>query len=461
MFSKLRLNKFNKSQLRLIGLAILLLALPLILSTLYFIQDTRGNAALPDQLETESGVLSASGVIRQTSSGASGGQYILFNKTQSSTPTPAPDSSEIYGNGWSMTSLDNTRIGWIGNFNPQSYRFRAEQSGTITALRVYWIGPSESRLIPDYAGGNGGKYTITIQKDDGKGKPNGQNLTGLGSIDVGAYSKVGLNITFNPKLGTITKGERYHIIFKNIDPDPVSNYSSLDGFREGDWDVGDIPPENVIHKWPANPNGDYGWLYYYQNKWLERSGHSPIMDITYDNGEHQGVGYIELNYNYLISSIGMVSGSNYKVRQLFTYSKNTRTFTQGAVRVAKSSVTTSPLVISVIDSNGITLGSISIPASNVPSLAVNNGSLGYGAAWELDSFNNPITLNKGSSYQFVLSTASNNTYYTWPIRKGVGHNYHSATYFSDGLAQYTTNGGSSWSSLGHTTNQNDLTFYLK
>jgi hypothetical protein len=101
MFRKLRLKKLNKNQIKLIGLVVLFLTLPLILSTLYFIQDTRIRAALPDQLESESGVLSSSGVTKQSDSRASGGQYIRFtrsanNPTPTSAPTPTIPSNAVY-----------------------------------------------------------------------------------------------------------------------------------------------------------------------------------------------------------------------------------------------------------------------------------------------------------------------------------------------------------------------------
>jgi hypothetical protein len=94
MFSKLRLKKLSKKQLKIVGLVLLLLALPLTLSTLYFIQDNRSRAALPNQLESEAGVLSSSGVNKQSDSGASGGQYVKFTKSTSG-PTPTPSQGGL------------------------------------------------------------------------------------------------------------------------------------------------------------------------------------------------------------------------------------------------------------------------------------------------------------------------------------------------------------------------------
>jgi len=82
MKDRLRVNKKN---LKIIGIAVILLALPMTLYTVYRIQNTASRAAAPDKLETESGVLSSSGVTKQSDSNASGGQFILFN-TDSSPP---------------------------------------------------------------------------------------------------------------------------------------------------------------------------------------------------------------------------------------------------------------------------------------------------------------------------------------------------------------------------------------
>jgi hypothetical protein len=93
MLKKLRLKSLSKNRIKLIGLIILLLALPLILFTVYQIQNTTGRTALPDALETESGVLSSSGVTKQSDSEASSGSFVLFNKQISEpSPTSAPNT---------------------------------------------------------------------------------------------------------------------------------------------------------------------------------------------------------------------------------------------------------------------------------------------------------------------------------------------------------------------------------
>ena len=86
--------KINKGRLKIIGILLLLLMLPLTLIIVRYSQDLRSSAAAPDQLETESGVLSSSGVSKQSDSGASGGQFVRFD--QSTVPTPTPNPNVIY-----------------------------------------------------------------------------------------------------------------------------------------------------------------------------------------------------------------------------------------------------------------------------------------------------------------------------------------------------------------------------
>ena len=63
--------KVNKKNLKIIGIAVIILALPLTLLLVYQTQNQRSSAASPDQLETEAGVLSSSGVTKQNDSQAS------------------------------------------------------------------------------------------------------------------------------------------------------------------------------------------------------------------------------------------------------------------------------------------------------------------------------------------------------------------------------------------------------
>lgn len=90
--------KLNRKYLKIAGIILLILVLPLTLLLVRQVQNYRSQAALPDRIEAEGGVLSSSGVTKQSDSNASGGQFVRFNSSSSPDPTPLPPpNSEEYG----------------------------------------------------------------------------------------------------------------------------------------------------------------------------------------------------------------------------------------------------------------------------------------------------------------------------------------------------------------------------
>ncbi|OGH48230.1 MAG: hypothetical protein A3A51_04395 [Candidatus Levybacteria bacterium RIFCSPLOWO2_01_FULL_39_10] len=77
----------QRSTLIIAAILILVIVLPLTLLLIKQSQDPRGRAEAPDKLEIEKGVLAGSVEVKQDSQ-ASGGQYVLFGTSQTSTPTP-------------------------------------------------------------------------------------------------------------------------------------------------------------------------------------------------------------------------------------------------------------------------------------------------------------------------------------------------------------------------------------
>jgi hypothetical protein len=90
MFKNLKAKLRSRIHLKLLGIIIPILAIPITLILVFRSQDTRSSAAAPDKLETEAGTLSSSGVTKKSDSGASGGSYVLFNKKNQPTTTPFP-----------------------------------------------------------------------------------------------------------------------------------------------------------------------------------------------------------------------------------------------------------------------------------------------------------------------------------------------------------------------------------
>lgn len=207
MLNKLRIKGLNINRLKLIGLILLLLTLPLILSALYFVHDTRSRAALPDQLETEAGVLSSSGVSKQNDSGASGGQFIRFSKSSAPTPTSPPISNnkgpryDLYG------------AGANGNFPPfptGSNVYVVPISVTSASNVSRALGDWINNTIPD--GASPTNPSIVVFDNSGGGTKYGPGReyilneflhiagappgSGVGIVDGGAYPYYRKNITF-------------------------------------------------------------------------------------------------------------------------------------------------------------------------------------------------------------------------------------------------------------------------
>ncbi|MGH9681615.1 MAG: putative Ig domain-containing protein, partial [Candidatus Acidiferrales bacterium] len=186
--------------------------------------------------------------------------------TSTSTDTA---TSGFYGPGVGGDSLGNTALGPFGNV--ASYRFRATHSGAVDKIRVY--------LIPDrigYAAGTGGEMQVSIEPDDGTAAhaPSGTQLATtelakpLAETGTARYFPV---LSFAVHL-TITAGELYHIVFKNVDLNPLFNFISVD---------------SLYNRYPSTPNQptvsdlDSAVLLSQdsalgKSSWVPRQGYTPI-----------------------------------------------------------------------------------------------------------------------------------------------------------------------------------------
>lgn len=108
---------------------LLLIGLIATLSITKQIQNYRSNAAAADKLEIEGGVLSSTGVSKQTDSNASGGQYILF-QNQTTNPT-CPTNLQ--------TAIDNTAANGtldVTGCSPFSGTFTISKAMTLKGAKI-------------------------------------------------------------------------------------------------------------------------------------------------------------------------------------------------------------------------------------------------------------------------------------------------------------------------------------
>jgi hypothetical protein len=361
----------------------------------------------------------------------------------------------LYGSGYGADDLNNSQVGDTPNWKV-SYRFRATQSSALTSITVYIIGATH----PGYGAGTGGTLRAGVFADDGTAShfPTGSALATV-DLSMAGVDSAGVVFTWGTP-ATLVAGTLYHIVFENVDGSPTTNFVSVDGtFLFED----DLPWE------PRFANTDWANLTksaigsWQENAAPNRSGTiSPMADLAYANGLHQGQGYIE--------TWGRGGGSGYdavdgtiKLRETFTVSGGDRLVRGGAIRLARTSGT-ADLTVRLEDSGGTLIEAVALPAVTIPTSAKGGaGGHGEGQTWHAFAFTAIRTLSNGSTYHLVLSTSAGTEYWMTIIRTGASYGYTAATYFDDGHAQIATD-GSTWTDVlnqsGNPSTEGDLQFWL-
>jgi hypothetical protein len=315
-----------------------------------------------------------------------------------------------------------------------SYRFVASTTGSLSSIRIYLVSGS------GYSGGDGGTLQVSIESDDGKSDhaPSGHVLTST-SVRPGNPIAIGLLplISFGSK-PTLTSGHFYHVVFRNTDSSPRSNFVSVDGL----WTAAVTNPRQ-----PGRSDTNWAELLNRGSGWSVQRNITPILDLGYSNGVHQGIGYMEV----WVRAPRTISGSS-EVRENFSPS-SARTISAFGVRLRRTSGSSS-LLVRLETGTGAILGEATVSA----------GSIGSSWTWADASFGKRIALHAGQTYFFVVSTSSSGSYATFAIERGNNYQFSPATYFHDGYGQYTT--GSGWSGFdqpgGSRNNRNaDLQFFLR
>lgn len=351
-------------------------------------------------------------------------------------PNPPPPSvGRHYGPGIAMDSLTNTRVG--GPYGTKvAYRFRAEQSSVLTGYRGYWLNQSYS----GYGGGTGGIIRVTLQTD-AAGVPSGVALT---SLTITSPPSLFAPYEF-PTPVTLVAGIRYHLVWENVDPAPTVNYGSVDS-------IGTKMVESP--RQPGRSDDDYAVFYRTpdSSSWTLRTNHTPIIDLTYGNGAHQGIGYMEVEVANQVN----IAGSTHMARERFTVSGSDRVVSGAAVRLAKTGGTGN-VVVTLEDSVGTALDSFSVSSAALP---IGTRAGGVTPIWVSGMFSAPRTLRVASSYRLRVSTDAATSLWTIGIQQGGGYGMHPSTFFADGVLEVTTN-GSTWAVVSGLNQHGDLQFYLR
>lgn len=141
--------------------------------------------------------------------------------------------------GPSVTFFDNLfNINMDAAGTYQSIRFRAPIADTLTSVKLYWS--DNAGGASGYAGGTGGTIVATLYADDGTGKPNMGGSTygtftivpasGTGGMSSGVYADPNrrFQVATFTSTSQLTAGAVYHLVGKNTDGSPSTNYSSWD-----------------------------------------------------------------------------------------------------------------------------------------------------------------------------------------------------------------------------------------
>lgn len=361
-------------------------------------------------------------------------------------PPPGPLTG-LYGSGVAMDAKNNHQVGWTVD-QRVDHRFVASTSAALAGIAILQRGG------PGYSGGDGGELQVSVEADV-EGRPSGTPLASL-TFSPGnpaeAWERTD-RYTF-PSPATLTAGERYHVVFTNVGPAPTVDYISV---NEGHTFVISSPRQPAF-------GDDVAVLVDQGEGWAVVPTDTPIMDLTYADGTHDGSAYIAA----IVDQYGLISGTS-MARERFTVSGPSRGATTAAVRV-KRIEGTSPLVLRVVAADGSEVVSGTVPATSVPSSSLPardpadtsrwlDASLA-GGTWVTITFD-PIVLVAGARYDLRLSTAADTTYAVVPLREQSTES--SPTWgsraFRDGSGQKTTN-GSDWSDL-YAYAPVDLQFYFR
>jgi hypothetical protein len=349
-------------------------------------------------------------------------------RTACAAATDEPASGAVFGAGWTADSLANLEVGRFRG-RTVSYRFRANHSGTVNAVWVYFI---FRHVCPGcYANGDGGKVTVQIMADDGT--PNHfPSSTVLASVLVADPMKQWNREVRFPQPPSFEAGKFYHIVFSNPVPDPVQNYVSVD----------DLYASAEKDTQPSAANSALAVLLKPDSaaSWQHKPQHVPVFSVQYSDGFAQGQGYIDVKNN------GLVVNEGSSVREVFTVKDADHKVSSLAVRIQPQGSQGSLKLVLEDDAHQVLQTAF---------LSLAGDPQGY--VWKTYSFAAPLTLSKGSGYSVVLTAENGASFRISPLQKGIQYGFALETVFSDGHCETKT--GPLWTGCLSRSDL-DMPFYL-
>lgn len=339
----------------------------------------------------------------------------------------------LYGVPWNADGITNLRAGDVSRYEA-SFRFKALYSDVVTWLRWYNI---YSYTKPGYHKGTGGQLLIQIQTDDPVNhhpsgtaltqvvfpEPAGKDIFPLVAFDVPAY---------------LQKGQLYHIVFKNIDPDPVNNFISMNTLESnpvltprqpgaGDLDLASLMRYSV--------NGQ-------TTDWITVEYSTPIFELWYNYGKTQGVGYIFATKKNEQKDVAYTDTVISKVRQSIK-PKSAILINSMWARLKKVGNPTA-LRAEITDASGKVL------AYGYRAFSATGSYVWVKWGFVLDPNGGLSILRLEPNQQYYLSfrlTSNNgdaNKYVFFPLQEGGHYGFTGQTRYADGYAQYQADIDQAW-----------------
>lgn len=355
----------------------------------------------------------------------------------------SPDHNRLYGPGvFNMNALGNTVI---GSYNRQqsmvSSRFLATASGHMNYIRILLATGT------GYSSGTGGTIRVTLRNDDGSSA----HLPNMGQVLATASFRPALpanqpkktfpqEVRFSGK-PHLQAGKIYHLLFENIDPNPASNFISIDhsvmhsgNGRSARWtDPKDWATLFAVR--PLTVQRPYRWIN------LTTTGSqgnlfSPILEIGLTNGQVLGAadmesGSVDPARTYTVTAAK-------PIREHF---RPSQTRVVSGISVATAAVVGGSLRWRLMHgSRALAGGRIQQPTANYAPLRMNTGLRVTNMVWYHRSIWRNITLQAGQDYYLEFVPEDNSQWKFAPHRNGSFFNFKWPAAFTDSNAQHLLKG---------------------
>lgn len=385
----------------------------------------------------------AAGTIEMDEAPLVGEEITVWAMPLAATPPPGtpgsgggPVNLNLYGTPFNFDTKANHGVGPEGDF---AATFVAGTSADLDSILFQSRGGSGG-----YSGGTGGVYDVDVYAANSSGAPTGASLAHLSWTP----GNPGGDWTDYPELtwsspAALVAGNRYSIVWHNTGS--PTNWVSVNCL----FTFGTSPLPAGQGRQPFYADADYGCWEKPGSTWLVKDRFTMDMDLTYSDGHHDGVGYIQgametTTYSGGTHVYGLVNGPDKLVRERIVVSGGARKVVDVHVR-ARLNSGSAPMIVK-LKQGATVLAQVSIPASAF-SPATAPGFDNGGSRWGSASWAATITLPNTATIDVELSTAAGTTYSLAPVRKGTDEGFDPSLVFMDGQGEFSLDGGASWDPL--------------